>query len=100
MLIRIAQEQDSTLLDVKKCLKHDPQKSKPPAKSLVHFTLSDDLLFFKGKISIPENKDLQKRLLSLHHDHPTAGHQGRLRTLESLKKHYYWAGMKRLTMHM
>jgi hypothetical protein len=40
-----------------------------------------------------EPKTLQMEVIRLHHDHPTAGHFGGLKTLKRLQQSYVWAGM-------
>ncbi|QRV79959.1 Retrotransposable element Tf2 protein [Ceratobasidium sp. AG-Ba] len=54
----------------------------------------EDLLWYKGRIVIPENKEIRLAILEMHHDNPTAGHQGQARTLEFIYRRYYWPAMK------
>ena len=38
------------------------------------------VLFYKGKVYVPKDQDLQCDILKLYHDHETAGHPGELKT--------------------
>ncbi len=50
---------------------------------------------FIGQISISTPSEAQKRdLMTLVHDHPTAGHPGRDETLRQAQNHLVWKGMK------
>jgi hypothetical protein len=64
----------------------------PPMKSaLSDWRFTDGVLFYKDRAYVPA--DLRKRILQLHHDHPTAGHPGRSTTEWNVKKGYWWPGM-------
>lgn len=51
------------------------------------------LLMYKDRVVVPREPILQQELLRLHHDDPLAGHFGTKRTLELLKRHYWWPAM-------
>ena len=57
-------------------------------------------LYYYGikRLYIPNLDDLRISLLFDHHDIPTAGHQGFSRTLDSLKKNFYWETLREDTM--
>ncbi|KAL4422290.1 hypothetical protein ABPG75_008487 [Micractinium tetrahymenae] len=58
------------------------------------FQLVDGLLYDPlDRLYVPDNGPLREQLLIEHHDPPVAGHQGANRTLESLKRRYYWPRM-------
>ncbi len=46
------------------------------------------------RIVVPEDVSLRTELIQLTHDTPYAGHPGIDKTLELLKRNYYWYGMK------
>ena len=48
----------------------------------------------KGRIYIPNNKELKEEILKEHHDPVDIGHPGQHRMLELLKKTYWWPGLK------
>jgi hypothetical protein len=55
--------------------------------------LEQDLLYFRGKIYVPEYLDLRRRIVSLCHDTLIAGHPGRWKTLELVSRNYWWPQM-------
>jgi hypothetical protein len=66
--------------------------SAPPMKSaLSDWRLDDGTLFYRNRAYVPAH--LRHRILALHHDHPTAGHPGRFKTEELVKRDYWWPGM-------
>ena len=64
----------------------DPEESE--------WQLKDDLLCFKGKLYVPPGV-LRREAVRLNHDDPHAGHFGYLRTLELIRRKYYWPGISR-----
>src|SRR6202522_1204988 len=56
---------------------------------------SQGLLYFRGKIYVPESADLRRRIVSLCHDTKIAGHCGRWKTLELVSRNYWWPQMSR-----
>ena len=47
----------------------------------------------RGQLIVPNNKQLQTMLLRESHDAATGGHLGRDKTLEQMKRRFYWMGM-------
>ncbi|KAB5587603.1 Retrotransposable element Tf2 [Ceratobasidium theobromae] len=64
------------------------------AQKFKDYKLEDGLMFYQGRIVIPDEVGLKRELLSHFHDSPAAGHQGWARTLEQISQHYYWPAMK------
>ena len=56
---------------------------------------SQDLLYFRDRIYVPKNVDLQRRIVEQHHDMCIAGHAGRWKTLELVSRNYWWPQMSR-----
>jgi hypothetical protein len=54
---------------------------------------SDGLLMFHGKIYVPNDRDLRRRIIEQHHDTCIAGHAGRFKTLELITHNYWWPQM-------
>jgi len=50
----------------------------------------EGLLWFRGKIYIPRNPDLQRQVVSLCHDTKVARHSGHWKTLELVSRNYWW----------
>lgn len=44
----------------------------------------EELLWFKGRIVVPDDSEIRLTLLEQHLNNPAAGHQGQSRTLELL----------------
>lgn len=55
----------------------------------------DGLLMFRGKIYVPKDRDLRRRIVEQHHDSRVAGHPGRWKTLELVTRNYWWPQMSR-----
>ena len=55
--------------------------------------LDQDVLYFRGKIYVPDYVDLRRRIVSLCHDTKVAGHPGRWKTLELASRNYWWPQM-------
>jgi len=56
---------------------------------------NDGILRFRGKIYVPRNTDLQRRVVSLCHNTKVAGHPGCWKTLELVSRDYWWPQMSR-----
>ena len=57
----------------------------------------DDLLWFEGRLYIPDVQSLKMRLLEHDHDSKIAGHWGRDKTIELLTRNWYWPKMDEFT---
>ena len=53
-----------------------------------------NVLFFQGKNYIPKDYELRREITSQFHDKITAGHPGEIETLNAIKEHYWWPGMR------
>jgi len=61
----------------------------------VEWSLSNGLLYFRGKIYVLDTSDLRRRIVVLSHDSKLAGHSGRWKTLELVSRNYWWPQMSR-----
>jgi transposase InsO family protein len=59
------------------------------------WSLDNGVLFFRGKIYVPDVPDLRRRIVNLCHDSRIAGHAGRWKTLELVSWNYWWPQMSR-----
>ncbi|QRW22888.1 Retrotransposable element Tf2 protein [Rhizoctonia solani] len=63
-------------------------------KAYREYDWEEDLLWYRGKLVVPDSETTKDRLLREFHDSPLAGHPGQQRTLELLSCNYWWPGMK------
>lgn len=56
------------------------------------FKINNNILYFRGKIVLPATKI--PHVLKSFHDSPTSGHQGIERTMETIKRYYWWPKMQ------
>jgi hypothetical protein len=56
---------------------------------------SEGLLMFRGKIYVPNDRDLRCHIVEQHHDTRIAGHAGRFKTLKLVSRNYWWPQMSR-----
>src|SRR3979490_909878 len=49
----------------------------------------EGIITWEGRIYVPKDKKLQQ-IIHLHHDTPTAGHPGRVKTTELILRNYWW----------
>ena len=59
-----------------------------------HLSVSEELLWFKQRLYIPNIMPLRLRLLEHDHDSKVAGHWGQAKTLELLTRNWYWPNME------
>jgi len=68
------------------------------ASKTVHFaewSEEEGLLWFRGRIYVPRNADLRRRVVSLCHDTKVARYPGCWKTLELVSRDYWWPQMSR-----
>jgi hypothetical protein len=80
-------EQDNHCSELISKLTIDPQV-------VQHFTFSNGLLRYKGKLFIGGNGDLQQQLLHSFHNSALGGHSGERATYQRLKLNFHWPRMK------
>ncbi|QRW15579.1 Retrotransposable element Tf2 protein [Rhizoctonia solani] len=87
--------EDPSLEPIIQFLTEDAENAPPSIrKAYRDYNWEEDLLWYQGKLVIPDAEDLKERLLREFHDSPLAGHPGQQRTLELLSRNYWWPGMK------
>jgi hypothetical protein len=106
--VRLEGDERNILREVRHSLKFDDQeelvakaarvlqkdKGRGTIKS-AEWSESDGLLMFHGKIYVPKDRDLRRRIVEQHHDTRIAGHAGRFKTLELISCIYPWSQMSR-----
>src|ERR1700719_4530392 len=71
------------------------QKTRGKSVRTSEWSTRDGLLYFRDRVYVPKNPDLQRRITSQHHDTKIAGHAGRWKTLELVSRNYWWPQMSR-----
>ncbi|KAF8752473.1 hypothetical protein RHS01_07694, partial [Rhizoctonia solani] len=87
-------DQDKSLEEILQFLQN---KSKAPPSikcAFKDYEMEAGLLFYQGRIVVPDVGTLRTDLLRIFHDSPLAGHPGRQRTLELVSRNYYWPGIR------
>jgi hypothetical protein len=64
-------------------------------KGLEDWNTENGLILYMGKVYVPRDQDLRRRIVKAHHDSPEAGHPGEFRTRELVTRNYWWPGMTR-----
>lgn len=64
------------------------------AGGLPQWEEDDGLVYHRGRVYVPPEGDLRKRVLRQCHDTPTAGHGGNHSTFALVSSHYWWPGMR------
>ncbi|QRW17570.1 Retrotransposable element Tf2 protein [Rhizoctonia solani] len=95
--IKAALDQDKSLEEILQFLQ---SKSKAPLsikRAFKDYQMEAGLLFYQGRIVVPDVGTLRTDLLQIFHDSPLAGHPGRQQTLELVSRNYYWPGIRAAT---
>jgi hypothetical protein len=92
--IREVQAGDESIAQIIELCKKKNDLPKSVQEGIKKYNFEEDLLWFDGRIYVPEDKDTRLKIMRLHHDSPIAGHQGHARTLELISRRYYWPGLK------
>jgi len=87
-----------TVVEIAPLLKYlkNPSLARPKeiTSSLKPYSISEHgLVLHHGLIYVPQDDGLKADILKQNHDSPIAGHFGRFKTLELLKRNYYWPQM-------
>ena len=81
---------DLTIRDtIKELLKENPELA-PPTEYW-----EDDLPMYQGRIWVPEEPSIKRKILQLYHDSPMVGHQGITGTDKQVARGYYWLNMNK-----
>src|ERR1700724_134104 len=65
----------------------------PITSLLSDWRIDDGLLFFKDRCYVPPSGSLRRDITSSYHNSLPAGHPGHLKTLELIRRHYWWPGL-------
>jgi hypothetical protein len=56
-------------------------------------TLDDEVLWYKGRVWVPDSLDLRKMILQEENDSKVAGHMGQEKTIEHVRRKFFWPQM-------
>jgi len=65
----------------------------PIRSKLEDWKTKEGLLFFKDRCYIPPHEELHHKIVKQYHDSLTGGHPGHIKTLELIRRNYWWPGM-------
>ncbi|KAF8713103.1 hypothetical protein RHS03_00686, partial [Rhizoctonia solani] len=93
--IRSRLKEDPSIEPIIQFLTEDADNAPPSIwKAYQDYDWEEDLLWYQGKLVVPDLEYLKERLLKEFHNSPLAGHPRQQRTLELLSRNYWWPGMK------
>jgi hypothetical protein len=91
---RNCQQIDETVIEVLRSIAAN--KSTPLTATLKkHWSVQDGLVFYSGRLYVPNDLALRRDMVRIHHDLPSAGHPGRLKTLDLIQRSIWWPGMRK-----
>jgi len=86
--IQKATSVDNEIQGIKRSLDEGRKEMKGIALGLCQ--VKDDLLWYQGKIWIPNDEGIRIALVAKHDDPPQAGHRGTAKTTQLINRRYYW----------
>src|SRR5882762_6984319 len=90
--IKDSQKFDPEVLDVL-CYLLAPKSSVTKTTLTKNWHIQDGLVYYRGRLYIPVDVDLHCAIIFDAHNAVVAGHPGRVKTLESIRRSYYWPNM-------
>ena len=55
--------------------------------------LDNGVLYYKGRLYIPDDEDLRKLIVEREHDSMVAGHMGQDKTVDLVQRNLFWHNM-------
>ncbi|KAF8701279.1 hypothetical protein RHS03_06547, partial [Rhizoctonia solani] len=92
--IEAALDQDKSLEEILQFLQNESKAPPSIKQAFKDYQMEAGLLFYQGRIVVPDVGTLRTDLLCIFHNSPLAGHPGRQRTLELVSRNYYWPGIR------
>ena len=84
---------DDEIQDIKKHLDEGRKEMKGIALGLCQW--KDGLLWYQGKIWIPNDEGMRTTLIAKHQEPPQVGHGGTAKTTELISQQYYWPKIRK-----
>ncbi|KAF8703952.1 hypothetical protein RHS03_06141, partial [Rhizoctonia solani] len=91
--IEASLDQDKSLEEILQFLQNESKAPPSIKQAFKDYKMEAGLLFYQGRIVVPDVGTLRTDLLSIFHDSPLARHPGRQQTLELVSRNYYWPGI-------
>ncbi|KAF8748289.1 hypothetical protein RHS01_10949 [Rhizoctonia solani] len=92
--IEASLDQDESLEEILQFLQNESKAPPSIKRAFKDYDMEAGLLFYQGRIVVPDVGTLRADLLCIFHDSPLAGHPGRQQTLELVSRNYYWPGIR------
>ncbi|KAF8688056.1 hypothetical protein RHS03_09828, partial [Rhizoctonia solani] len=92
--IEASLDQDKSLEEILHFLQNESKAPLSIKKAFKDYKMEAGLLFYQGRIVVPDVGTLRTDLLCIFHNSPLAGHPGRQQTLELVSRNYYWPGIR------
>jgi hypothetical protein len=89
--LRMTGQQDEILLQAVEALKSG--KLPPLRSSVGDWYIHDGILFYKGRIYVPDDLNLRREITRRYHDLESAGHPGQHGTYLAIYRTYWWPRM-------
>jgi hypothetical protein len=97
----------SQVEDIKAALTHDTEAQsiidalhqdsrRHPKVPIGECEIKEDLLHIYGLVYVPDDPELQRKIIASCHEHPAAGHPGQARTYELVTRHFWWPRMRKI----
>ena len=90
-LIAQTRNQDYVIVDALEALK--THEALPMQSSLSDWKIEDDLVFYKNRCYVPNNKELSRKVVAWYHNSLPVGHPGHLQMMNLIQNNYWWPGM-------
>ncbi|KAF8692347.1 hypothetical protein RHS03_08627, partial [Rhizoctonia solani] len=84
---------DKSLEEILQLLQNKSKALPSIKRAFKDYQMEAGLLFYQGRIVVPDVGTLRTDLLQIFHDSPLAGHPGRQQMLELVSRNYYWPGI-------
>ncbi|QRW23579.1 Retrotransposable element Tf2 protein [Rhizoctonia solani] len=91
--IEAALDQDESLEEILQFLQNESKAPPSIKRAFKDYEMEAGLLFYQGRIVVPDIGTLRTDLLCIFHNSPLASHPGRQQTLELVSRNYYWPGI-------
>ncbi|QRW19746.1 Retrotransposable element Tf2 protein [Rhizoctonia solani] len=92
--IKQSLDQDKSLEEILQFLQSKSKALPSIKRAFKDYEMEAGLLFYQGRIVVPDVGTLRTDLLQIFHNSPLAGHPGRQQTLELVSRNYYWPGIR------